>query len=420
MASVRSITFTLGIALAASSALAQTQTSAPALTAAQTDVACAPSPVLGVAPIDAPLVAGNQDTVTRSLVGDNFQLVINAGTDRGVQFNQRYFVRRIYRNADDIRSKEPHLVTTTGWLHITAVNKTMALAAVDHTCSHILEGDFLEPFHAPDVPDNIAFAETTGELNFKAYGRVLYGQSERWIAGPGDFMLIDRGADKNVSVGSHFAIYRDREVTGLPQTPIGEATAVSVGPTLSVVRITQARDAVSTRDVVVPRGPARAGGSGAAPGWQTSASDGPSATSETTPGPALPADMLARVASAIAELAEYGRLMADESTREAAGHLKAASNIVRRLPRPWQDIYQGTPSEFSVSPPVDSTLIAASGDVYALVNSAIRELTEYGSLMVDSVHQPANVPLDATPFREADERLKAATRTVDRLQHLPR
>ena len=64
--------------------------------------------------------------------------------------------------------------------------------------------------------------------------------------------------------------------------------------------------------------------------------------------------------------------------------------------------------------------IAASGDVYALVNSAIRELTEYGSLMVDSVHQPANVPLDATPFREADERLKAATRTVDRLQHLPR
>jgi len=418
MASVRSITFTLGVAFAASSALAQTPI--PPLTAAQTDVACAPAPALGVAPIGAPFVAGNQDTVTRSLVGDANSLVINAGTDRGVQLNQRYFVRRIYRNADDLHSKEPHLVTTTGWLHIVAVNKTMALAAVDHTCSHIFEGDFLEPFHAPVVPENISVAETTGELDFKNYGRVIYGDSQRWSAGTGDFMLIDRGAEKNVSVGSHFAIYRDREVTGLPQTPIGEATVVSVGPKMSVVRITQARDAVFIHDVAVPRGPARPGGAGQAPGWQTSASDGPTETSTVSAGPALPADMLDRVSSAIAELSEYGRLMADGSTREASGHLKAASNIVRRLPRPWQDIYQGTPSEFSSSPTVDSTLTAASGDVYALVNSAIRQLTEYGSLMVDSVHQAANVPLDATPFREADERLKAATRAVDRLQHLPR
>ena len=58
--------------------------------------------------------------------------------------------------------------------------------------------------------------------------------------------------------------------------------------------------------------------------------------------------MLARVASAIAELAEYGKLMADGSTREAAGHLKAAGNLVQRLPRPRQDIYQGVPSEFSL------------------------------------------------------------------------
>jgi hypothetical protein len=420
MASVRSIVFTLGTALVASSAVAQTQTPAPALTAAQIDVACTVAPFLSVTPIDAPFVAGNQDTVTRSLVGDHHELVINAGTDRGVQFNQRYFVRRIFRSADDTHSKEPHLVTTTGWLHITAVNKTMALAAVDHTCSHILEGDFLEPFFAPSVPENISVPETTGELNFRDYGRVLYGEAEKWTAGAGDFMLIDRGADKNVSVGNHFAIYRDREVTGLPQTPIGEATVVSVGPKMSVVRITQARDAVLRHDVAVPRGPARVGGNGQAPGWQTSASSVPAGTSEVTAGPALPESMLGAVATAIQELTEYGRLMADGSTKEASGHLNAASNLVRRLPRPWPDIYQGTPSEFSVSPTVDSTLIAASSDRYMLVNSAIRQLTEYGSLMVDSAHQAANVPLDATPFREADERLRAATRTVDRLQHLPR
>jgi hypothetical protein len=410
MASVRTLALTLAVALAGSNALAQTP--ALELNAAQTDVACAPAPYLGVVPADAPLVTGNQDTVTRSLVGDHNPLVINAGSDRGVQFNQRYFVRRIYRNADDRRSPEAHLVATTGWLHIIAVNKTMSLADVDHTCSHILEGDFLEPFHAPIVPPNMAVPETTGELDFKAYGRVLYGDSGRWSAGTGDFMLIDRGADKNVTVGSHFAIYRDREVTGLPQTPIGEATAVSVGPRLSVVRITQSRDAVLTHDVVVPRGPARAGGSGSA-GSQTSASDGSEVERTNTQ-----AAMLAQVASAIGELTEYGRLMADEATREAAGHLKAAGNLVQRLPRPRQDIYQGVPSEFSLGPTTDSTLVATSADFFALVASAIRQLTEYGSLMVDSEHQPPNLPLDATPYREADERLMAARRTLDRLQRL--
>src|SRR5215471_3022120 len=279
MASVRSLTFTLGVALAASNALAQVP--ALELTPAQTEVACAPAPYLGVVPVDAPIVMGNQDTVTRALVGDENPLVLNGGTDRGVQLNQRYFVRRIFRNADDLHSPEPHMVATAGWARIISVNKTMALAAVDHTCSHILEGDFLEAFHTPIVPDNLAVPETTGELDFKAYGRVMYGDRERWSAGTGDYMLIDRGANRNVAVGSHFAIYRDREVTGLPLTPVGEATAVSVGPVLSVVRITQARDAVYRRDLVVPRGPARAGVSGQAQGWQTS-STGSSGTSEAT------------------------------------------------------------------------------------------------------------------------------------------
>jgi hypothetical protein len=407
MASVRTITFTLGVSLAASAALAQTP--GLALTAAQTDVACAPAPYLGVNPVDAPYVAGDQNTVTRALVGGGNPLVINAGTDRGVHFDERYFVRRIYRSADDLHSPEPHLVATTGWVHIIAVNKTMALAEVEHTCSHILEGDYLEAFHVPAVSDGVAVPETTGELNFGAYGRVMYGDRERWTAGTGEYMLIDRGADKNVVVGSHFAVYRDREVTGLPLTPIGEATAVSVGPSLSVVRITQARDAVLTRDLVIPRGPARPGAAGSSlPGWQTSATD--SAGNSDKPLLADPKDpTVAAVVNAIQELTEYGRLMSQGSTREASGHLRASNGILRRLQEPKLEGQQGTvPEPAAWKSNVDSINAATSGDRYALVDSAIRQLTEYTSLLND--HAP----------REAGERLKAARRSVDRLQHLPR
>jgi len=118
--------------------------------------------------------------------------------------------------------------------------------------------------------------------------------------------------------------------------------------------------------------------------------------------------MLSSVASAIQELTAYGKLMSEGSTREAAGHLKAASSLVRRLPRPKQNTQQGTPLESSFRPTIDSVTFARSGDRYTLLNSAIRQLTEYSSLMND--HAP----------REAEERLMAARRTVDRLQHLPR
>src|SRR5262249_17929162 len=155
------------------------------------------------------------------------------------------------------------------------------------------------------------------------------------------YMLIDRGANKNVAIGSHFAIYRDREVTGLPLTPIGEATVVSVGPVLSVVRITQSRDAVFTRDVVVPRGPARSAGSGQTPGQPSATAT--AGTLEVTPGPEPPKGMLGAVAAAIQELTEYGRLMAEEQSKAASRHLTAASNIVHRLPRPKQEGQQGTP-----------------------------------------------------------------------------
>jgi hypothetical protein len=112
------------------------------------------------------------------------------------------------------------------------------------------------------------------------------------------------------------------------------------------------------------------------------------------------------VATAIQELTEYNRLMADGSTKEASGHLRAAGNIVRRLPRPKQDGQQGVPSEIWLRPTIDSTTIATPSDRFALVNSAIRQLTEYGSLLNDRAP------------READERLQAAKRTVDRLQRL--
>jgi hypothetical protein len=324
--------------------------------------------------------------------------VINAGTDRGVQLNQRYFVRRIHRGAETHTDNDAHLVQTTGWVRITAANRLMSLAATEHSCGGILAGDYLEAFFMPKVSDDLFVPETTGALDFTDYGRILYGHSEHWSAATGEFMLIDRGANKSVAIGSHFAIYRDREVRGLPLTPVAEATAVAVGPTLAVVRITKSRDAVFNHDVVVPRGPARTPKDDVEALLHASVSVPPAVT-DANP-------MLGGVSAAIQELAEYRRLIADGSSRDAAAHLKAAKGIMKRLPRPVQYVEQGVEPEVVLE--VSSTKLATPDDVFELVQNAIRELTEYGSLMTD------NAP------RAADDRLMAARKSVDRLEHLKR
>ena len=171
-----------------------------------------------------------------------------------MQVNQQYYVRRLLRGAETKFDKLPHEVQTAGWVRIVAANETTSIAIPDHACTDIREGDYLEPFVAPPLPEGDIFAAVTkGEQDFKNYSRVLYAALERLSAGTGDFIVIDHGTDREINVGSHFAIWRDLQKTGLPLTAIGEATAVSVSPDRAVLLVTRSRDAVFKNDIVVPR-----------------------------------------------------------------------------------------------------------------------------------------------------------------------
>ncbi len=253
----RIFTLATTVALVGIVSLASAQTpavSSEPLTRSQLVVACAPPPILAREPFDAPRVVGSQDVVNRSSFGTPELLVINAGTNHGLQVNQQFFVRRLSRGAETRSDKLPHMVQTAGWVHIVAVNEQTAIARPDHVCDELRAGDFLEPFEAPALPaDDIFTPVTRGEQDFKNYSRVLDGPYNKLSAGTGEFIAIDHGADRDIAIGSHFAIWRDLQVGGLPLTAIGEATAVSVGPTRAMLLVTRARDAVFKGDVIVPR-----------------------------------------------------------------------------------------------------------------------------------------------------------------------
>ncbi len=315
----RIFTLAVTVALAGTVSVASAQTP-ERLTPAQVAVACAPPPILTLAPTDAPRIMGSQDVVARGTFGAPELLVLNAGTARGLQINQQFYVRRIFRTAETLHDKLPHTVHTAGWVRIVAVNAAMAIASPDHVCSDIREGDYLDPFVAPVLPDgDITVPVIRGELDFKNYSRVLYGASQMRSAGTGNYVMIDHGADRNISVGSHFGIWRDLQATGIPLTQIGESTVVSVGPSMSLLLVTKARDAVFTDDVVVPRLNEGLVADAVSPG--------------TPPAFAPPtkAEVEAIYARALRQLAEYKALMDGDASVDASERLKAARQTLEQL-----------------------------------------------------------------------------------------
>jgi hypothetical protein len=251
------------IALCASR-IAQAQDQPPdvKLSPMQLSIACAVPPATVVPGAATLHVIGAQDTIPRTTFAERDLLVIDAGTDKGVQLDQQYFVRRPVRPGL-LTGLVRRAIQTAGWIRIIAVNETTAIASVTQTCTAIEAGDYLDPFVAPPVVPELASIDKSIEPDFKDMGRVLFGDEEHSTVASGDYMLIDRGTDKGLKPGARFAIYRDvhhwmrddrtMALGQLPLASIGEGVVVTTGETMSVLRIVSARDAIYRGDYVVPR-----------------------------------------------------------------------------------------------------------------------------------------------------------------------
>jgi hypothetical protein len=252
------------MAMLAAPAAAQTPA---ALTAMQSAAGCAIPPQLAAEHRGRdPRVMGVQDAGFRTVAGQGDLIVISSGLRDGLQLDQRFYVRRPVTLGGSVAGSE-HAISTLGWVRIYAVNDSMAIASVEHSCNTIEKGDYLEPFAEPVLPDGADKADVTGELDFtyEGLGKVMFGDQDSRTGVTGDFMLVDRGSNRGVTPGARYAIYRDPILQrdnqnavrpyGLPLAAIGEAIVISTSPEFSVVRITASRDTVQRGDYLVPRKP---------------------------------------------------------------------------------------------------------------------------------------------------------------------
>jgi hypothetical protein len=215
----------------------------------QIAVACAPPPSNDGPPPEALRIIGAQDSVPRDLFSSRDLLVIDGGTNAGVELGHEFFIRRTIT----FGNKVPRGAKTLGWVRVVAVNDSTAIAIVNHACGGIGIGDYLEPFEAPVVSADFEKDEAPGQPDFSNLGHVVAGSEDRMAVGAGDFVLIDWGQAQGLTVGSRVAIYRDLGVNGLPLASIGEGVVVSTSSTMALTRLTRTRDAVYGGDFIAVR-----------------------------------------------------------------------------------------------------------------------------------------------------------------------
>lgn len=232
------------------------------------DIACSPS----VGPqkedkknVPQLRIVGVQDTINRDLLGPGDTLVINGGSNAGIEPGQRFFVRRIIPAVAVFGETPRSTIHTAGWIQILGVDTIVSTATVVHACDGILLDDYLEPFVSP----MIAARPLPGSMPaYENMGHIMTGVEGLHTAAPGNVMTIDRGSNTGVVMGQRYLVFRDKrkehlDMTGkskpyvavagnAPLVEIGEVLVIAVRPEDATVQVVGSRDAITKGDLVAP------------------------------------------------------------------------------------------------------------------------------------------------------------------------
>ncbi len=232
------------------------------------DIACAPAlgPVKRDKKNEPPIrVVGVQDPAIRELLGPGDTLVINAGSNAGIQTGQRFFVRRLIPAVAMFDETPRATIHTSGWVQIHGVDTMVSTATIVHACEAILFDDYLEPYVAPMIAARPLIGSTPQYDNM---AHIVTGIEGIHTAAVGNVMTIDRGSNGGVVLGQRYIVFRDKrdqvmDMTGRsksfaamarnqPLVEVGEVLVVAVRADDATVQVVVARDAITHGDMIAP------------------------------------------------------------------------------------------------------------------------------------------------------------------------
>jgi len=230
--------------------MAAAQTHQPVTSASGDRLQLSCAPISLVAPPAAGLRVLGGYIHGKLMFGPGETLIVNAGRSQGLQAGQRYFVRRIVDDrltSTTAKEVRPFSIHTAGWVEIVDANDLVAVAAVRHACDGIMEGDYLEPYTEPVLPQAAA---APADADFGHPARIVLADERRQTGYPGMLMLIDEGSETGIRAGQRLTIFRETLSGAGPVLSVGTAEVMNVRPQTSLIRIDTSRDAVYVGDLV--------------------------------------------------------------------------------------------------------------------------------------------------------------------------
>jgi hypothetical protein len=184
----------------------------------------------------------------RTLYGKGDEIIIDAGSADGVEAGRNLVVRRRYRAEHRGLAGEKG-EQTTGLVQVMSVGEHQAAAVVVHTCSEVMQGDFIATY----TPELRRRAEPSGLPAFGDAIRILFADAGQMLGAPRRLMVIDRGSAQGMQPGQRLTIFRDDPRHIAPPYVIGEAVVVAVKTWSATIRIEQASDAIWDGDWAAPQ-----------------------------------------------------------------------------------------------------------------------------------------------------------------------
>lgn len=238
--------FSVFLMAGAAAAVYAQQPAAATLAGLPRDVACAPA--LSLERAEGPIKIIGSPQPRQKQFGTGESVIVGGGSAQGMRAGDEYYIRRLIgdRYAVPVRGGIPATIHTAGVLRIVEARDDASIAVVTSACDGISDGDYVERFEAPVLPDR----EIGTTPDFESPGHLILGAERRQTAAAGEFMVIDRGTDHGIGPGQKLTIFRTVSSGTGPVATIGTAKVYLVRPESATIRIESSVDAVYVGDLV--------------------------------------------------------------------------------------------------------------------------------------------------------------------------
>ena len=211
-------------------------------------------------------IVGKQDGI-KDLQGDGDVVYLNGGSDQGFKPGDRLVTFVVaeskFYHPEDQHHRKPmgDILQQSGILRITRAYPRESIAIVERCMSSIQIGDYANIFAEPanvltslrtDLPEQIEVKASAAKIIYLHEGKVL--------AGSGEMLIIDRGANEGLKVGDTLIIARKtsldptRKATAkdFVHSYVGQLMVIRADDRTSTCRILRNRIEVQVGDEVTP------------------------------------------------------------------------------------------------------------------------------------------------------------------------